>query len=159
MASSPAQTYFWHTRTAPAPAARFSSCRAGPVARRAGGRWPPRRLPPEPPRSGLDDTHSSLGLTRDDELGIDLRTTLGGGGGRYLRQTNSSAIGVFGQLLYNREKGAERKDDRKSLEASLNRQRSVLATDLPQQFRTAIRPPRARPKRDYGIITSLGWAF
>jgi hypothetical protein len=72
---------------------------------------------------------------------------------------------VFGQLLYNREKGAERKDDRNSLEASLNvlaewfryddpeldittsatllpsleaslnRQRSVLATDLPQQFR------------------------
>ena len=40
---------------------------------------------------------------RNDELGIDLRTSVGGGGGRIVRQTNHSATSVEGGLMLSHE--------------------------------------------------------
>lgn len=38
-------------------------------------------------------------IQKNDELGTDLRTSIGGGFGRYLKQTNSKNISIFGGLL------------------------------------------------------------
>ncbi len=45
-------------------------------------------------------------LDRNDELGIDLRTSLAAGGGRFLRQTNSANLLVEGGLQVSRENTA-----------------------------------------------------
>jgi hypothetical protein len=37
------------------------------------------------------------------ELGLDMRTTIGGGAGRYLVQTNRSLVAVYGGVSFNRE--------------------------------------------------------
>lgn len=41
---------------------------------------------------------------RNDELGLDLRTSIGGGGGRILHQSNISSLSLIGGLLLSREK-------------------------------------------------------
>ena len=45
----------------------------------------------------------NISLNRNDELGIDLRTSVGGGGGRILRQTDHSSLILEGGLLATRE--------------------------------------------------------
>ena len=42
-------------------------------------------------------------FTQSDEQGLDLRTTLGGGGGRYLLRTSSQYLGVGGGLAWTNE--------------------------------------------------------
>ena len=42
-------------------------------------------------------------LDRNDELGLDLRTSIGAGGGRILKQTNSQSLQLFGGLQVSRE--------------------------------------------------------
>ena len=42
-------------------------------------------------------------LTQSDEQGLDLRTTLGGGGGRYLLRSSSQYLGVGGGLAWTKE--------------------------------------------------------
>ncbi|MGI9258606.1 MAG: DUF481 domain-containing protein [Gammaproteobacteria bacterium] len=54
----------------------------------------------------LDDRWIALALLsmeRNDQLGVDLRTIVGGGRGRYLRQTNSSLLAVYGGVVGTRE--------------------------------------------------------
>jgi hypothetical protein len=41
---------------------------------------------------------------RNDEHGLDLRTSIGGGGGRILHQSNNSSLSLIGGLLLSREK-------------------------------------------------------
>ncbi len=41
---------------------------------------------------------------RNDELGLDLRTSIGGAGGRILRQSNNNSLSLIGGLLVSREK-------------------------------------------------------
>jgi len=48
-------------------------------------------------------TGGVLRLNRNDELGLNLRTSVGAGGGRYLRQTNSSIVSFIGGLQLSRE--------------------------------------------------------
>jgi len=48
-------------------------------------------------------TSGVLRMTRNDELGIDLRTSIGAGGGRILKQTNENSLMVEGGLLLSRE--------------------------------------------------------
>ena len=48
----------------------------------------------------------SLLLDRNDELGVDLRTSLAAGGGRYLLQSNSASLLVEGGLQVSRENTA-----------------------------------------------------
>jgi len=44
-----------------------------------------------------------LSLNRNDELGLDLRTSVGAGGGRILKQSNSTNLSLEGGLLYSSE--------------------------------------------------------
>ena len=48
-------------------------------------------------------TGGLLSLNRNDELGLDLRTSVGAGGGRILRQSNSVNLLIEGGLLLSRE--------------------------------------------------------
>ena len=45
-----------------------------------------------------------LTFEQNDGLGLDLRTSIGGGGGRILHQSNNSAVSLTGGLLLSREK-------------------------------------------------------
>lgn len=56
-------------------------------------------------------------LERNDELGLDLRTSIGAGGGRYLRQTNSSVLSLTGGLQLSRENVSGAIDDEDTVEA------------------------------------------
>jgi len=58
-----------------------------------------------------------LAFERNDELGLDLRTSIGGGGGRILHQSNNSAVSLFGGLLVSREKVGGSVADENYLEA------------------------------------------
>lgn len=44
-----------------------------------------------------------VSLNRNDELGLDLRTSIGAGGGRILKQSNSTNLSLEGGLLFSRE--------------------------------------------------------
>ncbi len=59
----------------------------------------------------------NVSLNRNDELGIDLRTSVGGGGGRIMRQTDHSALILEGGLLATREDLAGSTSDEDTLEA------------------------------------------
>ena len=59
----------------------------------------------------------NISLNRNDELGIDLRTSVGGGGGRILRQTDHSSLILEGGLLGTREDLAGSTTDEETLEA------------------------------------------
>lgn len=48
-------------------------------------------------------TGSVISLNRNDELGVDLRTSIGAGGGRILRQTNSTNLALDGGIQLSRE--------------------------------------------------------
>lgn len=48
-------------------------------------------------------TGAVVRLDRNDELGLDLRTSVGAGVGRYIRQTNSSIVSLVGGLQLSRE--------------------------------------------------------
>lgn len=57
------------------------------------------------------------GAEQNDELGLDLRTSLGGGAGRYIFQTNRSRMSLAGGLTTNREKYITDTSPQTSLEA------------------------------------------
>ena len=48
-------------------------------------------------------TRGLMSFERNDQLGIDLRSSIGGARGRYLRQTNQQRLVVYGGLILNRE--------------------------------------------------------
>ena len=52
--------------------------------------------------------NGNLTLDQNDELGLNLRTSLGGGGGRFLIQSNSMLLGVEANLQFSRENLAGR---------------------------------------------------
>lgn len=62
-------------------------------------------------------TGAIVRLDRNDELGLDLRTSVGLGGGRYLRQTNSSTLSLVGGLQLSRENVSSNLEDEDTLEA------------------------------------------
>ncbi len=59
----------------------------------------------------------NVSLNRNDELGIDLRTSVGGGGGRILRQSGHSSLILEGGLKATREDLAGSTTDEDTLEA------------------------------------------
>jgi len=67
-------------------------------------------------------TGAVIRLDRNDELGLDLRTSVGAGGGRILRQTNSSKLQLTGGLQVSRENVSSNDTDEDTVEAfgSLN---------------------------------------
>jgi hypothetical protein len=62
-------------------------------------------------------TGAVVRLERNDELGLDLRTSMGAGGGRYLMQTNSSILSLVGGLQLSRENVSAALEDEDTLEA------------------------------------------
>ena len=62
-------------------------------------------------------TGAYVSFNQNDELGIDLRTSVGAGGGRILRQTNSSSLSLEGGLLLTREEFINGVPNDNSLEA------------------------------------------
>jgi hypothetical protein len=138
---------------------------------------------------------------RNESLGIDLRSSLGGGAGRTLRETNDRFLGLFGGAVFSEERitGSSAQENsveglfvvsaqwfrydepeldvttRFSLLPSLSESGRVR-TSLDVDFRWGIvedlywsfslyhtsdsDPPTAEAsKRDFGIVTSLGWEF
>lgn len=77
-------------------------------------------------------TSSLLRLTRNDELGIDLRTSLGAGGGRILRQSNSSNVVLEGGLLLSRENVAGGLESNDTVEAFTTLSWDWFRYDLPE---------------------------
>jgi len=59
----------------------------------------------------------SLTLDQNDELGLNLRTSLGGTGGRILRQTNHMLLTLEGGLQFSRENTVAVPEDTDSIEA------------------------------------------
>ncbi len=58
-----------------------------------------------------------IGLERNDELGLDLRTSIGVGGGRILRQSNRMTLQIVGGLQVSRENVSGDMSDEDTLEA------------------------------------------
>ncbi len=58
-----------------------------------------------------------MNLNRNDELGIDLRTSIGAGGGRILRQTNQTNLAMEGGVMVSRENVSGGISDEDTLEA------------------------------------------
>jgi hypothetical protein len=64
-------------------------------------------------------TGAIVGLDRNDELGLDMRTSVGVGGGRYLLQTNSSVLTLGAGVQLSRENLAGDLSDEETVEAVL----------------------------------------
>lgn len=65
-------------------------------------------------------SNGTLSFDRNDELGLELRTSLGAGGGRYLIQSNSMLWSLEGGLQVSREKLIEEDEDTDSVEATFS---------------------------------------
>lgn len=63
-------------------------------------------------------TNSSLTFDQNDELGLNLRSSLGAGGGRYLTQSNTMLFSLEGGLQFSRENLIAEDDDTDSLEST-----------------------------------------
>jgi len=61
--------------------------------------------------------NGSLNADRNDELGLNLRTSIGGGGGRFLIQSNSMIMGLEANLQYSQEDQVSDEGDTTSIEA------------------------------------------
>jgi hypothetical protein len=113
----------------------------------------------------------SLSFDQNDELGLDLRTSLGGSFGRYTIQSNSMLLSLDGGLQYSREDltGATERTD--SLEATLTVKWDWFLFDDPDldwSLRLQVIPSltesgRVRSELDttikWEIIGDLDWAF
>jgi len=64
-------------------------------------------------------TGAQVALDRNDELGLDLRTSIGVGGGRFVRQTNNSILTLGGGLQLSRENLAGNVSDEDTVEGVL----------------------------------------
>ena len=73
-----------------------------------------------------------LSADRNDELGLDLRTSLGAGGGRIVRQTNHSATLLEGGLMVSHENLAGAESDQDTLEAYLTVEWDWFRYDSPE---------------------------
>ena len=72
-----------------------------------------------------------LSFDRNQDLGLDLRTSVGGGGGRYVIQTNRSSLAVLVGAIFNREQPVEG-DNLSSAEAILGVGYSTFMYDFPK---------------------------
>ena len=60
----------------------------------------------------------NISLNRNDELGIDLRTSVGGSGGRIVGQSDHSSLILEGGLMFTREDLADSEVDQDTIEAT-----------------------------------------
>ena len=73
-----------------------------------------------------------LALDRNDELGLDLRTSIGIGGGRYLRQTNTSILSLGGGIQLSRENVSTGISDEDTVEAVVSMSWDWFRYDSPE---------------------------
>lgn len=71
-------------------------------------------------------------LEGNDALGIDLRTSLGAGGGRYLWQTNSLSFAVLAGIVASREEIAGTSDSDTTFEAMFSAEFELFRYDAPE---------------------------
>lgn len=64
--------------------------------------------------------NGSLNMDQNDELGLNLRTSVGGGGGRFLIQSNQMILGLQANLQFSNENLVGEEEDTKSIEAVLS---------------------------------------
>ena len=64
--------------------------------------------------------NGGLSMTQNDELGLNLRTSIGGGGGRFLVQSNNMILGLQANLQYSQENLILEEEDTTSIEALLS---------------------------------------
>lgn len=76
--------------------------------------------------------NGNLTLDQNDELGLDLRTSLGFGGGRYLIQSNSMLLGLEGGLQISRENLVADVDVTDSVEAIFTANWDWFRFDAPE---------------------------
>ncbi len=77
-------------------------------------------------------TGALVSLDRNDELDLDLRTSIGVGGGRYLRQTNSSTLTLGGGLQLSRENVSTGIADEDTVEALVSLNWDWFRYDTPE---------------------------
>ena len=114
---------------------------------------------------------SSLSFDQNDELGLNLRSSLGFGGGRYLIQSNSMLLSLEGELQFAREALVAVEEDTDSLEAVFSANWDWFLfqdPDLDWSTRIQVIPSlteqgRVRGELDttlsWEIIGDLKWAF
>ena len=73
-----------------------------------------------------------LGFEQNDELGLSLRTSLGAGIGRYLKQTNKSEFALLGGLVGSAEELKGDADSQENLEGLLGANYSRYIFDTPE---------------------------
>lgn len=74
----------------------------------------------------------TVAFDRNDELGLDLRSTIGAGGGRILRQSNNSKVSLIGGLQVSRENVNADVADEDFLEASVKLTWDWFRYDTPE---------------------------
>jgi len=65
-------------------------------------------------------SNSSLSFDQNDELGLNLRSTVGAGGGQYLVQSDSMLLSLEGELQFSRENLIAENEDTDSLEVAFS---------------------------------------
>lgn len=77
-------------------------------------------------------TGAIVSLDRNDELDLDLRTSIGIGGGRFLRQTNSAVLSLGGGIQVSRENVSSGIADEDTVEAVLTLNWDWFRYDTPE---------------------------
>jgi hypothetical protein len=113
----------------------------------------------------------SLTFDQNDELGLNLRTSVGGGGGQYLTQSNTMLLSLEAGLQFSREDQQTDPDDIDSLEATFTARWDWFLFDDPeldwstrfQLIPSLTESGRLRGELDttlsWEIIGDLKWAF
>jgi hypothetical protein len=116
-------------------------------------------------------SNGSVSFDQNDELGLDLRTTIGAGGGRFFVQSNSMLFSLEGELQVSRENQTEQEDVTDSIEAAFTANWDWFLFEDPEldwSTRLAVIPSltesgRVRSEIDttlsWEIIGDLKWAL
>lgn len=106
-------------------------------------------------------SNANLTLDKNDELGLELRTAIGGGGGRYLLQSNHSLLSLEGGLQVARENQTALVEDVDSVEATITFKWDWFRFDAPElDWSTTVQliPSLTESGRVRGELdTSLQW--
>lgn len=115
--------------------------------------------------------NTNLSFDQNDELGLNLRSSIGIGGGRYLLQSNSAMFSLGGGLQFSRENQIAEEEDTDSIEATFTVNWDWFVFDDPEldwSTRVQLIPSlteqgRVRGELDttlsWEIIGDLKWAF
>ena len=116
-------------------------------------------------------TNTTLSFDQNDELGLNLRSSLGMGGGRFFVQSNSMLLALEGGLQFSRENSVHEEDDTDSLEATFTANWDWFLFEDPElDWSTTLQvipslTERGRVRSEFDttlsweIIGDLKWAF